>query len=134
MNSAGDSAVSPGSVVSLAVNRTPLSIARIFRLCFVVIADSDHPTTSIIKSDFAGRTRYTRQYKREVLAAFESKRSTEHLSHHWHSSVSVVPSNVANDLHASLGSVVSDRIKSYFQLFLRLIFGRDFPGQAAWAF
>ena len=36
--------------------------------------------------------------------------------------------------HASLGSVVSDRIKSYFQLFLRLIFGRDFPGQAAWAF
>jgi hypothetical protein len=34
----------------------------------------------------------------------------------------------------SPGSVVSDRIKSYFRFFLRLIFGRDFPGQAAWAF
>lgn len=28
-----------------------------------VMSDSDHPTTSIIKSDRTGRTRYTRQYK-----------------------------------------------------------------------
>ena len=36
------------------------------------MSDSDHPTTSIIKSDRTGRTRYTRQYKQEVLAAFET--------------------------------------------------------------
>ena len=36
------------------------------------MSDSHHPTTSIIKSDCAGRTRYTRQYKQEVLAAFET--------------------------------------------------------------
>jgi transposase-like protein len=36
------------------------------------MSDSDHPTTSIIKSDRTGRTRYTRQYKQEVLAAYEA--------------------------------------------------------------
>ena len=36
------------------------------------MSDSDQPTTSIIKSDRAGRTRYTRQYKQEVLAAYEA--------------------------------------------------------------
>lgn len=36
------------------------------------MSDSDHPTTSIIKSDRTGRTRYTRQYKQEVLAAYET--------------------------------------------------------------
>ncbi len=37
------------------------------------MSSSDHPTTtSIIKSDRTGRTRYTRQYKQEVLAAFDS--------------------------------------------------------------
>ncbi len=36
------------------------------------MSDSHHPPTSIIKSDCAGRTRYTRQYKQEVLAAFET--------------------------------------------------------------
>ena len=41
-----------------------------FCVCFAVMSDSHHPTTSIIKSDCAGRTRYTRQYKQEVLAAF----------------------------------------------------------------
>ena len=30
-----------------------------------------------------------------------------------------------------MGSVVSDRIKSYFELFLRLLIGRDYPGQAS---
>jgi hypothetical protein len=43
-----------------------------------------------------------------------------------------VPAEYAEKV--SPGSVVSDRIKSYFRFFLRLIFGRDFPGQAAWAF
>ncbi len=32
----------------------------------------DPPVGSIIKSDRTGRTRYTRQYKQEVLDAFES--------------------------------------------------------------
>ena len=36
------------------------------------MSDSEHPITSIIKSDRTGRTRYTRQYKQEVLAAFET--------------------------------------------------------------
>jgi transposase-like protein len=36
------------------------------------MSDSDHPTTSIIKSDRTGRTRYARQYKQEVLAAYEA--------------------------------------------------------------
>jgi len=37
------------------------------------MSNSDHPTTSIIiKSDRTGRTRYTRQYKQEVLAAFDA--------------------------------------------------------------
>jgi hypothetical protein len=36
------------------------------------MSDSDHHTTSIIKSDRTGRTRYARQYKQEVLAAFEA--------------------------------------------------------------
>jgi len=36
------------------------------------MSDSDHPTTSIIKSDRTGRTRHARQYKQEVLAAYEA--------------------------------------------------------------
>ena len=32
----------------------------------------DPPAGSIVKTDRAGRTRYTRQYKEEVLEAFES--------------------------------------------------------------
>lgn len=32
----------------------------------------DHPAGIIVKSDHSGRTRYTAQYKQEVLAAFES--------------------------------------------------------------
>ena len=36
------------------------------------MSDPDQSTTSIIKSDCAGRTRYTRQFKQEVLAAFET--------------------------------------------------------------
>jgi hypothetical protein len=36
------------------------------------MSNSDPSTTSIIKSDCAGRTRYSRQYKQEVLAAFET--------------------------------------------------------------
>lgn len=36
------------------------------------MSDSDHTTTSIIKSDRTGRTRYTRQYKQEVLAAYQA--------------------------------------------------------------
>ncbi len=36
------------------------------------MSDSEQPTTSIIKSDCTGRTRYTRQYKDEVVAAFEA--------------------------------------------------------------
>lgn len=36
------------------------------------MSDSDQPTTSIIKSDRTGRTRYNRQYKQEVLAAYGS--------------------------------------------------------------
>lgn len=36
------------------------------------MSDSDHPTTSIIKSDRTGRTRYARQYKQDVLAAYEA--------------------------------------------------------------
>lgn len=36
------------------------------------MSETDPPTTSIIKSDCAGRTRYSRQYKQEVLAAFET--------------------------------------------------------------
>jgi transposase-like protein len=36
------------------------------------MSDSNHPTTSIIKSDRTGRTRYTRQYKQEVLSAYEA--------------------------------------------------------------
>jgi transposase-like protein len=36
------------------------------------MSDSDHPTTSIIKSDRTGRTRYAQQYKQEVLAAYEA--------------------------------------------------------------
>ena len=32
----------------------------------------DPPAGSIVKNDRAGRTRYTRQYKEEVLEAFES--------------------------------------------------------------
>jgi transposase-like protein len=36
------------------------------------MSDSDHFTTNIIKSDRTGRTRYTRQYKQEVLAAYEA--------------------------------------------------------------
>jgi len=34
------------------------------------MSNTDHPTTSIIKSDRTGRTRYTRQYKQEVIAAY----------------------------------------------------------------
>jgi len=34
----------------------------------------DPSTGSIVKSDRIGRTRYTRQYKQQVLAAFESSR------------------------------------------------------------
>jgi hypothetical protein len=33
---------------------------------------TDQASGTIIKSDSTGRTRYTRQYKQEVLAAFES--------------------------------------------------------------
>lgn len=33
---------------------------------------TDQPTGVIIKSDRGGRVRYTRQYKQEVLAAFET--------------------------------------------------------------
>ena len=36
------------------------------------MSDTSQPTTSIIKSDRTGRTRYTRQYKQEVLAAYET--------------------------------------------------------------
>jgi hypothetical protein len=40
------------------------------------MSDIDPPTTSIIKSDCAGRTRYSRQYKQEVLAAYDSSSLT----------------------------------------------------------
>ena len=36
------------------------------------MSNSDHSATSIIKSDRTGRTRYTRLYKQEVLAAYEA--------------------------------------------------------------
>jgi hypothetical protein len=32
----------------------------------------EQPTGTIVKSDHSGRTRYTAQYKQEVVAAFES--------------------------------------------------------------
>lgn len=32
----------------------------------------EQPTGTIVKSDHSGRTRYTAQYKREVIAAYES--------------------------------------------------------------
>ncbi len=35
-------------------------------------SDPDQPSSVIVKSDRAGRTRYTAQYKREVLAAFRA--------------------------------------------------------------
>ena len=65
--------------------------------------NSDPSTGIIIKSDRSGRVRYTDEFKREVLAAYESsslsgpdfvsgqqsrKRSTEPLSHFCHRSQS----------------------------------------------